>query len=78
MNFRNVVIIEKTGKLPMTNNTLFCGPMSMLDIEYYEDRLIKDNKPYILAQVECTITDPVLRYIKGYCLFVKPMSCKDR
>lgn len=78
MIFENVVVITQTGvkKIPMNRNTLYCGPMRIGEIEYWEDILIKNNVPYLLAQVETVMPRQTVKklasmYRKGYCIFVK-------
>lgn len=72
--FENVVLLENVGAsdLPYKETYLYAGPMSMFDIEYYEDVLIRNNIPYKLVEAETTIQtldNKGIRYSRGYCLF---------
>lgn len=77
MTFRNILIIEIFGKdqVKVHHRNLYCGPMNILDIEFYEDNLIKSNISYVLAEVDTTIQEGGrYRYIRGYCLFTRTLK----
>ncbi len=58
MTFRNIIIIEKTGEIPINENHLYCGPMNMGDIELFENGLKLSKTPYVLAQIETRLSQP--------------------
>lgn len=71
----NITIIEDTYNLlkkgvRIHKQFALTLPMSILDIEVWEERLEKLAIPYVLAQVDTNLTHPA-RYKRGYMLFVK-------
>lgn len=85
MKFENVVKVEGDRTIPMTEKYLHSGPMSMAEIEYFEDQVISQGLNYLLVQADTVIDlhdKPGLytpegvfyhqqRYMRGYCLFVR-------
>ena len=75
--YDNIIVIEDTTigeDMPYNDAHLYAGPMSMGDIEYYEDHLISIKAPYVLVQAETTIEtldNEGIKYSRGYCLFTK-------
>jgi hypothetical protein len=74
--FENVVIIEDTHdlhgtKIKISDKNMFTEPMPLANAEEWETILTNRKIPYVLAQVETTLPDPV-RFAKGYALFVDP------
>jgi hypothetical protein len=71
--FKNIKIIEEFGNelgksYEFTDHYQFNDPMSINDVEFFEDILKKQNTPYTLTQLETTNDDPP-RYCKGYVIF---------
>lgn len=72
MNYTNIVKVEGDKTIPLTDKYLHAGPMSMGEIEWYEDRVDQDNFNYLLAQVDTTVDGRFgQQYKRGYCLFVR-------
>lgn len=72
--FENVVIIEDTHsllgtKIKIADKNMFTEPMPIKEAEEWEEILTNKRIPYVLAQIETTLPDPV-RFVKGYSLFV--------
>lgn len=73
---RNVKVIqEHLGGVKVCDRNLFAGPMSISEVEYWEDRVGNLGKPYTLVQCELTVPvddsdeDSQCRFARGYCLF---------
>lgn len=75
--FTNVKVIEDTTigeDIPYNDNHLYAGPMSIVDIEHYEDYLIFHKIPYVLVEAETvseTLDNSEIRLHRGYCIFTK-------
>lgn len=82
--YKNVKVIEDTHKLLnkkifIKEMHAFTDPMNIVDTEEVENSLSKNGVPYVLAQVETTMTDESgnKRYKKGYVLFTENASGKN-
>lgn len=53
-----------------TQNMVMDPVKDMHEIEFWEDKLTKNKIPYLLTEVEMTLSNPV-RYSKGYVLFTQ-------
>lgn len=76
--FDNVVVIEDShsllgSKIKIDESNMYTDLMSIAEIEEIEDRLIQNETPYVLAQVETVLSDP-LRYARGYVLFTRRLQ----
>lgn len=81
LKFENIVIIEDSHKLYGTkiniaDKYMYTMPMPLIDAEEWETILTNRKIPYVLAQIETTLTDP-MRFSKGYALFVE-LQDKDK
>lgn len=53
-----------------TANMVMDPVKDMLEVEEWEARLERNKVPYVLAQVEMTLSKPI-RYSRGYVLFTQ-------
>lgn len=82
--FVNVVIIEDTHSLlgkkegiKIHDKNCFLEPVDIQTAEEWEYILRSKRVPYVLAEVETVLPDPV-RYKRGYAIFTETVHASDR
>lgn len=76
MRFENIkVITDSHGflqkkEIQFKEAYCFLEPTDIQTAEEFEEYLIRNKTPYVLAQCETTLPDPT-RYVRGYAIFVE-------